>query len=52
MKYATLAAPGREMPTTDALTLMHVPAKFDVTQWPREVEAFSTRRPIRIIGPC
>ena len=40
MNYATLAAPGREMPTADALTLMHVPAKFDVTKWPREVEAF------------
>ena len=40
MNYATLAVPGREMPTTDALTLMHVPAKFDVTKWPREVEAF------------
>jgi hypothetical protein len=28
------------MPTTDALTLMHVPKKFDVTKWPAEVEAF------------
>ena len=40
MKYANLAVPGREMPTADALTLMHVPPKFDVTKWPREVEAF------------
>ena len=40
MKYAALAVPGREMPTADALTLMHVPSKFDVTKWPKEVEAF------------
>ncbi len=40
MKYATLTVPGREMPTTDALTLMHVPKKFDATKWPAEVEAF------------
>ena len=40
MKYATLTVPGREMPTADALTLMHVPTKFDVTKWPAEVEAF------------
>lgn len=40
MKYATLKVPGREMPTDDALTLMHVPEKFDVAKWPLEVEAF------------
>lgn len=40
MKTANLAVPGRAMPTADALTLMQIPAKFDVTQWPREVEDF------------
>jgi hypothetical protein len=40
MKYAHLALTGREMRTDDALTLMHVPPKFDVTKWPREVEEF------------
>lgn len=43
MKYAQLAVSGREMETSDALTLMHVPLKFDVTKWPREVEAFLER---------
>ena len=48
MKHARLKVPGREMPTSDALTLMHVPAKFDVTKWPSEVEAFlhRTTRPL------
>ena len=43
MEYANLIVPGREMPTADALTLMHVPKKFDVTKWPTEVEAFLHR---------
>ena len=43
MKYASLNVPGREMATADALTLMHVPVKFDVTKWPAEVEAFMHR---------
>jgi hypothetical protein len=34
--------------TADALTLLHVPPKFDVTEWPRQVEAFlhATEKPL------
>src|SRR5258705_12438558 len=34
--------------TADALTLMHIPPKFDVTEWPRQVELFleKTQKPL------
>lgn len=34
--------------TADALTLMRIPNKFDVTEWPRQVEAFlqATEKPL------
>jgi hypothetical protein len=38
----------RLLSTADALTLMRVPPKFDVTEWPRQVEAFlhATEKPL------
>ncbi|WP_454900144.1 hypothetical protein [Variovorax boronicumulans] len=41
--------PGNQrLNTADALTLMRVPPKFDVTEWPRQVEAFlhATEKPL------
>lgn len=38
----------QRLDTADALTLMRVPPKFDVTEWPRQVEAFlqATEKPL------
>ena len=40
--------PNLSIPTHDALTTMDVPSKFDVTQWPRNVEKYleQTEKPL------
>jgi len=43
MKSEEIAKMNAALDTDDALTLMRVDPKFDVTEWPRQVELFLTR---------
>jgi hypothetical protein len=43
MRYEDIAAMNAALDTSDALTLMRVAPKFDVTEWPRQVEQFLMR---------
>ena len=48
MQSAAVNSRNQRLNTADALTLMRVPPKFDVTEWPRQVEAFlhATEKPL------
>lgn len=48
MQPGALNQANRLFNTADALTLMRIPNKFDVTEWPRQVEAFlqATEKPL------
>ena len=48
MQSGALNQENRLLNTADALTLMRIPRKFDVTEWPRQVEAFlqATEKPL------
>src|SRR5258706_450198 len=48
MESAAMMKRNAALNTADALTLMHIDPKFDVTEWPRQVEVHlaQTRNPL------
>jgi len=48
MRSGNLTKQSEALSTSDALTLMRIPPKFDVTEWPRQVELFleKTQKPL------